>query len=666
MKALKQKKEAGVFYTPEDVAGYILRNTISPFLLDFVQANYPDALSWEVEASKLLRQNPDRYISLGIKTGVGENLPPEIEAGIFDIGQREGWNSGASQEIGLPGETWRDVLVRRKRYAETRNKLINGEIRQAEDFIIYDLDLALFMEDLLQNPPDPELLEAFACAIEQTTILDPTCGEGVFLIEALAILSPVYELCLKGMANFVEDTQQQEKEVLYSGFAARLAEADPYKSIAFYASCYIAHNNLFGIDIMPQAVETAKQRIQLALLDPLTDIAAFRSLPDLAYNLKVDDFLSPFPENKGRPGRHDVVNRSGLDFLGKESGFAVIVGNPPYVELSQLEDLPDLTGMQTASCGNIYALVLEQSARLCRAGGRMGMVMPLGAFATSRMVPLQDFLLKNFSPLVLSFYSSAGHPSVLFEDVKYRLAIMLGKREEVGERQVFTSAYMRWKMQERPFLFSRISYRRCPYSSGSLRFARLGTDVAYGIMEKMLAKKELLRTLVKKNGRHSIYYQRGPVYWVRVTDFVPYFEGGNGANSRSHLEELRFENHETSFATGALLSSSFFYFWFISQGNCRDLTRDDVFNFPVGQLLPRLSLELARAFFYLVVDLREHSGRGTYRSQGSGQVEFDTFYPRLSRSFIQSIDRLLAQHFGLTGEELDFLLNYDFKYRVKP
>ncbi len=39
-------------------------------------------------------------------------------------------------------------------------------------------------------------------------------------------------------------------------------------------------------------------------------------------------------------------------------------------------------------------------------------------------------------------------------------------------------------------------------------------------------------------------------------------------------------------------------------------------------------------------------------------------YPRLSRLLIDEIDRVLAKHYGFTEEELDFIINYDIKYRM--
>ena len=48
----------------------------------------------------------------------------------------------------------------------------------------------------------------------------------------------------------------------------------------------------------------------------------------------------------------------------------------------------------------------------------------------------------------------------------------------------------------------------------------------------------------------------------------------------------------------------------------------------------------------------------------TGKVAYDEFFPRLSKSIIDQIDKVLAQHYGFTDEELDFIINYDIKYRM--
>ena len=43
---------------------------------------------------------------------------------------------------------------------------------------------------------------------------------------------------------------------------------------------------------------------------------------------------------------------------------------------------------------------------------------------------------------------------------------------------------------------------------------------------------------------------------------------------------------------------------------------------------------------------------------------FESFNPYKSKSIIDEIDKVLAKHYGFTEEELDFIINYDIKYRM--
>jgi len=36
----------------------------------------------------------------------------------------------------------------------------------------------------------------------------------------------------------------------------------------------------------------------------------------------------------------------------------------------------------------------------------------------------------------------------------------------------------------------------------------------------------------------------------------------------------------------------------------------------------------------------------------------------IAKPLLDEIDRLLAAHYGFTDEELDFIINYDIKYRM--
>ncbi len=53
----------------------------------------------------------------------------------------------------------------------------------------------------------------------------------------------------------------------------------------------------------------------------------------------------------------------------------------------------------------------------------------------------------------------------------------------------------------------------------------------------------------------------------------------------------------------------------------------------------------------------------TNKSDGSFNSSF-AYDKKKSKSIIDEIDKVLAVHYGFTDEELDFIINYDIKYRM--
>ncbi|WP_217639537.1 hypothetical protein, partial [Algoriphagus faecimaris] len=54
-----------------------------------------------------------------------------------------------------------------------------------------------------------------------------------------------------------------------------------------------------------------------------------------------------------------------------------------------------------------------------------------------------------------------------------------------------------------------------------------------------------------------------------------------------------------------------------------------------------------------------------YSSKGREFVmEKQYFYLKKSKPIIDQIDTVLAEHYGFTEAELDFIINYDIKYRM--
>ena len=290
---------------------------------------------------------------------------------------------------------------------------------------------------------------------------------------------------------------------------------------------------------------------------------------------------------------------------------------------------------------------------------------PLSGFSTERMLSYQEFVWSRFNSLALSFYSGDAHPSVLFDGVKYRLCVIIAAKTKADRRDVRVSDYLRWYADERPTLFAaKVAHTPCQFSSGFLRFAKTGTRLAEQVASKLLAKKPTLATYLRRSGKGHITYHRSPVFWIRSMDFEPFFKSPVKDRSTDHLKDLFFQDSIQAQKAGAFLNSSLFYFWFTAQGNCRNIAGPDIETFPVGDLDDPKLKGLTKIFAELMADLKRHSKRRVYVYEVAGRVEYDEFYPDQSKPILDEIDTVLAGHYGFTAEELDFILNYDIKYRL--
>ena len=60
-----------------------------------------------------------------------------------------------------------------------------------------------------------------------------------------------------------------------------------------------------------------------------------------------------------------------------------------------------------------------------------------------------------------------------------------------------------------------------------------------------------------------------------------------------------------------------------------------------------------------------HVIKRNYSKEGRNfTMEKQHFFIKYSKPIIDEIDKVLARHYGFTEEELDFIINYDIKYRM--
>jgi type I restriction-modification system DNA methylase subunit len=762
------QKQMGAYYTKEDITEYISKNTIIPFLFDAAQKKCPIAFKPESFLWRLLRDDPDRYIYAAVRHGVIDGqgqvipLPQEIEAGIKDVSKRDGWNRPATDPYALPTETWREHVARRQRCLELRDKLSRGEVHAINDLITLNLDIWQFARDAIVNCEGPELLRAFWQAIagrmpEKSnekfepgiTVLDPTCGSGAFLFAALRILETLYSDCLERMERFVEDQAgSKSRSEKFSDFKHTLAQIAKHPSERYFILKSIIIGNLFGVDIMEEAVEICKLRLFLKLVAQVERVEQIEPLPDIDFNIRAGNTLVGYvslaeikksqagtlgfgaseikrieedalavekcfeqfraqqtthggkvtakdkAELRKRLAKLDaeldryLAGEYGIDAKGKNAegfdtwktshqpfhwfvefygimannGFDVIIGNPPYIELKEIAQYK-IRGYACESAGNLYALVMEQCFRVCSPEGRLGFIVPVSSVSTERYQSLQNIIARRG----LHYSSFDDRPSRLFDGLQHiRLTVhILGNPS--SNSMLSSTRYNKWAAVERPHLFTTIRYAlaRPVFVDGSL--PKLSSEIEHGIVEKLAAESHRLSSFFSRDGTHRIFYSRKVGYFLQVLDFQPRVVDGQGRlRPPSEFKELRFSNAAQAKLALCCLNSTLFY-WFVTVfSDCRHVNKREVDAFPID--LDRLAEgpqrgELTKLAVRLMKDLDAKSDERRMAFKHDS-LTVQCIIPKKCKPIIDEIDSALAKHYGFTNEELDFIVNYDIKYRM--
>ncbi len=305
--------------------------------------------------------------------------------------------------------------------------------------------------------------------IEKIRILDPACGSGSFLLGAYQYLIDYH------LKYYREHPKEAQTLHLFPYWKISPEEL----SLPLHEKAKILRNNIFGVDIDPQAVEITMMSLYLKALEGERGMLPKKQhlLPPLSNNIKCgnsligydifDSLFSPVinvmpppsaPPLKIRGGRGSYDSEGTVPVVGglsdetksrinpfdwnskstgfgeimENGGFDVVIGNPPYVRIQAMKEWAPVEVeiykklYAAAGKGNydIYVVFVEKGLSLLNPKGRLSFILPHKFFQSQYGAPLRNIISKGKH---LSEIVHFGHQQVFEGATTYTCLLFLDK-----------------------------------------------------------------------------------------------------------------------------------------------------------------------------------------------------------------------------------------------
>ena len=244
-------------------------------------------------------------------------------------------------------------------------------------------------------------LDAYQSWLLQITIVDPACGSGAFLNQALDFLIQEHK-------NIDELRAQLLGESMVL----------PDHEVA------ILENNIFGVDLNEESVEIARLSLWLRTAQK------GRKLNSLNNNIKCGNSLIDDANIAGEKAfnwQTEFPQIFDTSLRGtKKSGFDVVIGNPPYatnifseIEKKYFNSIYSVAQYQI----DLYLLFIQKGVELLRQNGQIGLITPNSWLKNLMMSDCRFYLLNN-----IQFEIIVPNLPNVFEDASVDSLVFIGNK----------------------------------------------------------------------------------------------------------------------------------------------------------------------------------------------------------------------------------------------
>jgi len=287
------------------------------------------------------------------------------------------------------------------------------------------------------------------------------------------------------------------------------------------------------------------------------------------------------------------------------------------------------------------------------------MIIQMSAFCTPRMEPFEKIWFDNAKYSSLAFFDD--RPGKLFDNLQHIRVVIPILEKGNPSKLVATTCYNKFYSECRMNLFKLINYYISDISRKEFSVIKIHTPAEEDIVRKLWGQTKSIRTYESpRMNKNYVYYGYGYGYFGKILNYRSYFKGELISGSTGDKYYYFNEQYDRDIFVG-IMNSSLFYWFYVNYSDGHNFTKTVIGDFPYNYKNDR---ELVSLIGALMQDLKHYATRKVANYKSTGRVEYDEYHPNRSKPIIDEIDKVLAKHYGFSEEELDFIINYDIKYRM--
>ena len=384
---------------------------------------------------------------------------------------------------------------------------------------------------------------------------------------------------------------------------------------------------------------------------------------------KSRDILELDADDKKKFLSWNPFENKSTDFFDSEIQFGtkffdIVIGNPPYGAKISAEDkkyfkenyktTKTIKGVQKGSL-DTYTLFIEKGFNLLDKNGSLAYIVPISFTSSDSLSGVHCLLENNCKNIWVSSY--AVRPQPVFQNAVVNTSIILFEKTLTKCKNIFsTKMYRKGKNFNLSNLIDNLQFVEVKDLKMFGRIPKISLPIEKSILQKIFKQKPI-KDFVKDKGEKIYYRAVGGRYFKVVTNY----------STNSNTETFLFVDKKYRDLIACILSSNLSFYFYQVYSNNLNWSFSDIcsFTIPFDNINSKIIEKIEDLYKQYLKDIEKNANVRKVSTESKYTMEeFKEYKIGKSKHIIDKIDRLICPLYGLTEEEMEFIIGYELEFRV--